>query len=160
MAIDVSKHYTATIVTAHGEIVAQLFADRAPKTVNSFVFLARQGFYDGLTFHRVVPGFVAQGGDPLGTGAGGPGYQFEDEIDEELKFDSAGLLAMANSGPDTNGSQFFITYAPTPWLNGQHTIFGRVVAGMEVAEKLTPRNPDEDPSTPGDAIQTVRITEG
>ncbi|MCL6430238.1 MAG: peptidylprolyl isomerase [Anaerolineae bacterium] len=160
LTIDTSKAYTATIVTDRGQIVAQLFADRAPKTVNSFVFLARQGFYDGLTFHRVLPGFMAQGGDPTGTGAGGPGYQFEDEIDPELKFDSAGILAMANSGPDTNGSQFFITYAPAPWLNGQHTIFGRVVAGMGVAEGLTPRNPDENPTTPGDRIVTIRITEG
>lgn len=160
LTIDTSKAYTATIVTERGEIVAQLFADRAPKAVNNFVFLARQGFYDGVTFHRVVPGFVAQGGDPTGTGSGGPGYQFEDEIDPELKFDSAGLLAMANSGPDTNGSQFFITYGPAPWLNGQHTIFGKVVQGMDVASSLTPRDPEKNPTTPGDRIVTIRIAEG
>lgn len=160
MAIDPTKQYTATIVTEKGDITLQLFADKASRTVNNFVFLARQGFYDGVTFHRVITGFMAQTGDRTGTGAGGPGYTFDDEFHPDLKHDAAGIVSMANSGPNTNGSQFFITYAPTPWLNGQHTIFGRVVAGMEVAEKLTPRNPDENPSTPGDIIQTVRITEG
>ena len=161
MAIDTGKQYTATIVTDKGDITLQLFADRAPKTVNSFVFLARQGFYDGVTFHRVIEDFMAQTGDPTGTGGGGPGYQFEDEIDPELEFDRAGLLAMANTGPDTNGSQFFITYGPQPHLNGNHTIFGQVVSGMEVVEALTPRNPDKDPDAPpGDVIRTIRIVEG
>ena len=161
MAIDTGKPYTATLVTDKGDITIQLFADRAPKTVNSFVFLARQGFYDGVTFHRVLEGFMAQTGDPTGTGGGGPGYRFEDEIDPELKFDRAGIVAMANSGSDTNGSQFFITYGPQSHLNGKHTIFGQVVAGMEVVEALTPRDPSQDPDAPpGDVIRTIRIVEG
>jgi cyclophilin family peptidyl-prolyl cis-trans isomerase len=160
MAIDPARRYTATIETGKGEVTLELFAANAPKTVNSFVFLARQGYYDGVTFHRVLPGFMAQSGDPTGTGSGGPGYRFEDEIDPAREFDRAGLLAMANAGPNTNGSQFFITYAPTPWLNGNHTIFGQVVAGMEVVESLTPRDPSKDPDAPpGDRIETIRITE-
>ncbi len=159
MAIDPAKKYTATIVTDKGDIQIQLFADKAPKTVNNFVFLARQGYYDGVTFHRVLADFVAQGGDPTGTGGGGPGYKFEDEIVESLKFDKPGVVAMANSGPNTNGSQFFITYTPRPGLDGGYTIFGQVTAGMDVAKKLTLRNPDEHPKTPGDAIRTIRITE-
>lgn len=160
MAIDPSKQYTATIVTDKGDITVELFADRAPKTVNSFVFLARQGYYDGVTFHRVLEGFMAQGGDRTGTGGGGPGYTFEDEIDPDLRFESEGLLAMANAGADTNGSQFFITYSATPGLDGQHTIFGRVVEGMDVARSLTPRDPDANPTFAGDRIKTVRIAEG
>jgi cyclophilin family peptidyl-prolyl cis-trans isomerase len=142
-----------------GEFKVRLFADRTPITVNNFVFLAREGFYDGTTFHRVLDGFMAQGGDPQGTGMGGPGYQFEDEIQPDLTFDRAGLLAMANAGPNTNGSQFFITYDATPHLNGLHTIFGEVIEGMDVVNGLTPRNPDLAPDFSGDVIETIEITE-
>ncbi len=159
MSIDPGKIYVATLQTEKGDIVVQLFADRAPVTVNNFVFLARQGFYDGTTFHRVIEGFMAQGGDPTGTGTGGPGYTFGDEIDPQLRFDRAGLLAMANAGPETNGSQFFITYAPLPHLNGRHTIFGQVVEGMEVALALTPRDPSQNPDFEGDALERVIIEE-
>ncbi|HCR71097.1 MAG TPA: peptidylprolyl isomerase [Anaerolineae bacterium] len=141
-----------------GEFKIQLFADKAPITVNNFVFLAREGFYDGTTFHRVLDGFMAQGGDPTGTGAGGPGYSFEDEF-SDLTFDREGLLAMANSGPNTNGSQFFITYAPTPHLNNLHTIFGQVIEGMDVVNALTRRDPNTAPDFEGDAIATITITE-
>ncbi len=158
MQIDPNKQYTATLDTAKGKIVIELFADKAPLTVNNFVFLAREGFYDGVTFHRVIKGFMAQGGDPTGTGAGGPGYQFGDETDNGLVFDQAGLLAMANAGPGTNGSQFFITYAETPHLNGNHTIFGKVTSGLEVALSLAERDP-ANATTPGDAIKTVTIDE-
>jgi cyclophilin family peptidyl-prolyl cis-trans isomerase len=160
MTIDVSKTYFATFQLAKGgEFRVELFDDQAPKTVNNFVYLARSGFYDGTTFHRVLDGFMAQGGDPTGTGSGGPGYQFEDEIDPSLTFDRAGLLAMANSGPNTNGSQFFITYDATPHLNGLHTIFGEVVEGIEVVNGITRRDPDQNPDFPGDAIETITITE-
>lgn len=159
MSIDVSKQYFATFKLAKGgEFVAKLFADKAPKTVNNFVFLARNGFYDGTTFHRVLDGFMAQGGDPTGTGMGGPGYQFEDEF-SDLTFDRPGLLAMANSGPNTNGSQFFITYVPTPHLDGLHTIFGEVIEGMDVANEITRRDPQQNPDFEGDAIETLTITE-
>jgi cyclophilin family peptidyl-prolyl cis-trans isomerase len=159
MVIDPTRRYTATIETEKGNIELELFAGRTPLTVNNFVFLARQGYYDNTTFHRVIDGFMAQGGDPTGTGSGGPGYQFQDEIVPELTFDQPGLLAMANGGPGTNGSQFFITYAPTPHLNGAHTIFGRVTSGLDVAEALTRRNPGPN-VPPGDRIITIRITEG
>jgi len=159
MAIDTSKDYTATIETAKGDIVIELLPEAAPITVNSFVFLARQGYYDGVTFHRVLPGFVAQGGDPTGTGSGGPGYQIPNE-DAGLLFDSAGVVAMANSGRDRNGSQFFITYSPQPGLDGDFTIFGRVTSGLEVAEALTPRDPQQNPDAPpGDQVVTIRISE-
>ncbi len=157
MQIDRDAIYVATIETLKGDIVIELFAKRTPVTVNNFVFLAKQDFYDGTTFHRVIPGFMAQGGDPTGTGAGGPGYQFEDEIVPGIRFDQEGLLAMANSGPNTNGSQFFITYAPAPWLNGLHTIFGKVVSGMDVLEEITPRDPQESPDFNGDVILDVEI---
>lgn len=159
MTINPERVYLATLRTAKGDIKIELFADRAPITVNNFVFLAESGFYDNTTFHRVITGFMAQGGDPTGTGAGGPGYAFEDEIVHGLVFDQAGLLAMANSGPDTNGSQFFITYAPTPWLNGFHTIFGKVIEGLDVVDALTPRDPAEAASFEGDAILGVEIEE-
>jgi cyclophilin family peptidyl-prolyl cis-trans isomerase len=160
MTIDVSKQYFATFKLAKGgEFVVELFDDQAPKTVNNFVFLARDGFYDGTTFHRVLEGFMAQGGDPTGTGMGGPGYQFEDEFSPELTFDRKGLLAMANSGPNTNGSQFFITFVPTPHLNGLHTIFGEVIEGMDVVEGITRRDPDQNPDFQGDAIETITISE-
>ena len=160
MTIDVSKTYTATFKMANGgEFVAELFDDQAPKTVNNFVFLAREGYYNGTTFHRVIEGFMAQGGDPTGTGSGSPGYQFEDEIDPDLTFDKPGLLAMANAGPNTNGSQFFITYDATPHLNGLHTIFGQIVEGMDVVNGLTRRDPQQSPTFEGDVVETITITE-
>jgi len=131
MTIDPSKKYTATFSTDKGEMVLELFADKTPKTVNNFVFLAREGFYDGITFHRVIDDFMAQGGDPTGTGRGGPGYRFDDEFHPDLKHDKAGVLSMANAGPGTNGSQFFITHLPTPWLDNKHSVFGQVVEGMD-----------------------------
>ena len=158
MAIDPTINYRATLQTEKGDIVVQLFAAEAPLTVNNFIFLARQGYYDGVTFHRVIPNFMAQGGDPTGKGTGGPGYTFTDEVDSGLTFDRPGLLAMANAGPDTNGSQFFITYAPTPHLNGKHTIFGEVVQGMDIALDIPPRNPDTA-TEPGVVIQSVTISE-
>lgn len=159
MTIDPAKIYLATLKTAKGNIKIQLFADKAPITVNNFVFLAREGYYDNTTFHRVLQDFMAQGGDPTGTGSGGPGYQFEDELHPDLTFAEAGLLAMANSGPGTNGSQFFITYAPTEWLNFKHTIFGKVVDGQAVALALTLRDPSANPTTPGDTLFSVAIEE-
>jgi len=134
MTIDTSKQYTATIETEKGNLVLELFAGDVPMTVNNFVFLARDGFYDGLTFHRVVPGFVVQGGCPIGDGTGGPGYRFDDEITEHTHV--AGALSMANSGANTNGCQFFITYAPQHHLNGDHSVFGQLVEGMDVLERI------------------------
>jgi cyclophilin family peptidyl-prolyl cis-trans isomerase len=158
-AIDTSKTYVATIETEKGNIVIQLFADKAPLAVNSFVFLARQGWYDGVTFHRVIPGFIAQAGDPSGTGRGNPGYFFKTEV-SDLLFTKPGVVSMANSGPDTNGSQFFITFAPAAHLNGNYTIFGQVLSGLDVAEKLTPRDPAQFSSlTPGDKIIRITIEE-
>ena len=159
MIIDPTKSYQATIVTDKGNIVLELYADRAPNTVNNFVFLAREGFYDNTTFHRVIPGFMAQGGDPSGTGAGGPGYTFADEFDPTLRHDGPGVLSMANRGANTNGSQFFITYEATPWLDGMHTVFGRVTEGLEVLQSLTPRNPQDNPDFAGDTILTIVIQE-
>jgi len=159
MTIDPSKKYFATIKTDVGDIRVELFADKTPKTVNNFVFLARQGFYDNTTFHRVIEDFMAQGGDPTGTGGGGPGYTFEDEIVPDLKFDQPGLLAMANRGPNTNGSQFFITFAPTPWLDAQHTIFGKVVEGMDVLPKIVRRDPQDPNAPPATKILTIVIEE-
>jgi len=159
MTIDPTKQYFAILKTEKGDIRIQLFADKAPKTVNNFVFLARQGFYDNTTFHRVIPGFMAQGGDPTGTGSGGPGYQFADEFHPDLKHDSEGILSMANAGPNTNGSQFFITYAPQPHLDGHHAVFGKVVSGMDVLKALTPRDPRTNPTFSGDRILTVVIEE-
>jgi cyclophilin family peptidyl-prolyl cis-trans isomerase len=159
MLIDKNKQYTATVKMAKGgEFVFQLYADKASITVNSFVFLARQGYFDGVTFHRVLEGFMAQGGDPKGTGGGGPGYQFVNE-DSDLKFDKAGVVAMANAGRDTNGSQFFITFGSQEQLNGGYTIFGQVTSGMDVVNGLKRRNPDQNPTFPGDAIETITISE-
>jgi cyclophilin family peptidyl-prolyl cis-trans isomerase len=159
VTIDENTTYRATFKMAKGgEFVVELFADKAPVTVNNFVFLAQQGYYNGTTFHRVLEGFMAQGGDPTGTGTGGPGYQFADEF-SDLTFDKPGLLAMANAGPNTNGSQFFITYAPTPHLNGLHTIFGEVIEGMDVVNSLTLRDPQQNPDFQGDAIETITISE-
>ena len=159
MQIDPAKSYEAVFTTVIGAFRVKLFAEQAPVTVNNFVFLARQGYYNNTTFHRVLPGFMAQGGDPTGTGAGGPGYNFEDEFDPELQFDRAGLLAMANRGPNTNGGQFFITYGPTPHLNGLHTIFGEVIEGADVVANLRPRDPLANPDYPGEALISVEIVE-
>ncbi len=159
MTIDKSKQYSATVkLQKGGEFVIQLFPDKAPITVNSFVFLARQHFFDGVTFHRVLPGFMAQGGDPTGTGTGGPGYEFVNE-NSDLTFDKAGVVAMANAGPNTNGSQFFITFGPQPQLNGGYTIFGQVISGMDVVNGITPRDPQQNPSFTGDVIQSITIQE-
>ncbi|MFN2285440.1 MAG: peptidylprolyl isomerase [Anaerolineae bacterium] len=158
MTIDPTKQYIATIETEKGNIVVELYADKAPLTVNNFVFLARQGFYDNTTFHRVIEDFMAQAGDPSGTGMGGPGYQFADEFDADLTFDGPGILAMANAGANTNGSQFFITFVPTPWLNGHHTIFGKVIEGEDVLFSISIRDP-QTATTPGDLIKTIRIAE-
>lgn len=159
MSIDVNRQYFAIVkLEKGGEFTIQLFPDKAPTTVNSFVFLAREGYFDGVTFHRVLEGFMAQGGDPTGTGQGGPGYQFENE-DSDLTFDKAGVVAMANAGRDTNGSQFFITFVPTPQLNGGYTIFGQVIEGMDVVNSITRRDPDMGPTFQGDAIETIEITE-
>ncbi len=160
MTIDPSKYYFATLKTKRGDIKIQLFADRSPVTVNNFVFLAREGFYDNTTFHRVIEDFMAQGGDPTGTGTGGPGYTFADEFWPGATFDRRGLLAMANAGPGTNGSQFFITFAPAPWLDGGHTIFGEVIEGDEVLDQITLRDPMASPNAPGDLIETILIEEG
>jgi len=159
MLIDQNKDYTAVVKMAKGgEFIIQLYPDKAPLTVNSFVFLARQQFFDGTTFHRVLEGFMAQGGDPTGTGGGGPGYKFANE-DSDLKFDKPGVVAMANAGRDTNGSQFFITFAPTDQLNGGYTIFGQVISGMDVVNGITRRNPDQNPSFTGDTMESITITE-
>lgn len=152
--------YYADIVTEKGTLRAKLYDDLVPMTVNNFVHLAQDDFYDGVTFHRVLDDFMAQTGDPTGTGTGGPGYQFADEFVPELSHDSAGVLSMANAGPNTNGSQFFITFAPTPHLDGRHTVFGQVVDGMEVLDEITRRDPQQDPDAPpGDEIETIDIIE-
>jgi peptidyl-prolyl cis-trans isomerase B (cyclophilin B) len=138
MQIDPNRQYRARMMTSKGEIVIDLAARYAPKTVNNFVFLANEGFYNGVVFHRVISNFVIQGGDPTGTGRGGPGYTFEDEVDPKknpLKHE-AGVLSMANAGPNTNGSQFFITHSPQPHLNGKHTVFGKVTGGMDVVNAI------------------------
>ncbi|MGH2357788.1 MAG: peptidylprolyl isomerase [Candidatus Limnocylindria bacterium] len=155
-ALDTSKAYSAHIKTNAGEIVCELYADRAPLTVENFVGLARAGFYDGTTFHRVIPGFMAQGGDPTGTGRGGPGYTFRDEFHPSVRHDGPGVLSMANAGPNTNGSQFFITYSATPHLDDKHSVFGRVTSGMDVLRRLRERDPARDPS-PGDRIVSIQI---
>ena len=157
-SLDSSKHYTARINTAKGEIVVDLFAGQAPMTVENFVNLARSGFYDGTTFHRVIPGFMAQGGDPTGTGRGGPGYQFGDEFHPELRHGGPGVLSMANAGPNTNGSQFFITYAATPHLDDRHSVFGQVTGGIDVLRSIRERDPGRD-TQPGDQIESIEIEE-
>ncbi len=156
------KQYTATLKTDQGDIKIQLYADKAPLAVNSFVFLAKMGYFDGMIFHRVLPDFVAQAGDPSGTGFGGPGYQFANEVSADMKFDRAGLVGMANAGADTNGSQFFITYTETPQLDGGYTIFGEVIEGMEVVQALTPRDPASSAPAdlpPGSTVLSVTIDE-
>jgi peptidylprolyl isomerase len=159
MTIDKTKQYFATVKMAKGgEFVIQLYPDKAPITVNSFVFLAREGFYNGVTFHRVLEGFMAQGGDPTGTGGGGPGYEFANEV-SDLTFDKAGVVAMANAGPGTNGSQFFIMFGPYGLSPNDYTIFGQVISGMDVVNGLTRRDPNQNPSFPGDAIESITISE-
>ena len=158
MVIDQKKKYTATFKLAKGDVVVELFADKAPRTVNNFVFLARDGFYDGVMFHRVIADFMAQGGDPTGTGRGGPGYVFADEFHPALKHSKTGILSMANAGPNTNGSQFFITFSPTPHLDGRHSVFGQVVKGMDVLKSISERDP-ASARTPGDVIKTIEIAE-
>ena len=158
LEIDPKKQYTAVMVTDKGEIRLQLFADKTPRTVNNFVFLARQGFYDSTIFHRVIKDFMAQGGDPTGTGRGGPGYSFADEFQPSLRHDKPGVLSMANAGPNTNGSQFFITHVPTPWLDGKHSVFGQVIEGMDVLLSIPPRDPQR-PEYPGVQIKSVTILE-
>jgi cyclophilin family peptidyl-prolyl cis-trans isomerase len=160
MVIDPTRQYIATLHTEKGDIVLELFADKAPLTVNSFIFLAQNGWFDDVTFHRVIPGFVAQAGDPSGTGYGTPGYAFKNEISTDLKYDGPGVVGMANAGADSNGSQFFITYAPQPTLDGGYTIFGKVIQGMDVATSLTPRDPSQSSELPpGDKILSVTIEE-
>lgn len=160
LTIDPSRQYVATIETSKGNIILELFPDKAPIAVNNFVFLARSGWYNRVSFHRVIPGLVAQAGDPSGTGYGNPGYAFVNEIHPDLKFDRAGVLGMANSGPDSNGSQFFISLGPNSSWDGAYTIFGKVISGMDVVENLTPRDPSKNIDLPtGDLINRVIIEE-
>jgi peptidyl-prolyl cis-trans isomerase B (cyclophilin B) len=149
LAIDLSKKYTATIETSRGTIVAELFASDVPVTVNNFVFLSREGFYDGTTFHRVIDNFMIQGGDPTGTGRGGPGYKFNDEPSTTPRRHKIGSLSMANAGPNTNGSQFFVTHIATDWLDGKHTVFGQVLSGQEVVDAVQQ----------GDTVKSITISE-
>jgi cyclophilin family peptidyl-prolyl cis-trans isomerase len=159
MKVDQAKQYFANFKMAKGgNFVIELYPAKAPITVNSFVFLSCKGYFNGLTFHRVLEGFMAQGGDPTGSGAGGPGYEFVNE-DSDLTFDKAGVMAMANSGRDTNGSQFFITFGPTEQLNGAYTIFGQVVEGMDVVNAITFRDPGQNPTFEGDVMESVTISE-
>ncbi len=159
ITIDPDKQYTATVQTEKGDIKIALYADIAPFAVNNFIFLAENGWYDNVSFHRVIAGFMAQAGDPSGTGAGGPGYYFSIEVSPDLLFDRPGLLAMANAGPTSNGSQFFITYGPAEHLNGAFTIFGEVIEGYEVVESLTVRDPQDPEAPAGDLILGVTIEE-
>lgn len=158
MVIDPKKSYTAILHTDQGDITLQLFASQTPRTVNNFVFLAREGFYDGTFFHRVISDFMAQGGDPTGTGRGGPGYKFKDEFVPSLRHDKPGILSMANAGPNTNGSQFFITHVPTPWLDGKHSVFGQVSGGLDVLFAIPPRDPSRV-DAPAVHINSVEIIE-
>jgi cyclophilin family peptidyl-prolyl cis-trans isomerase len=158
MVIDPKKTYTAILKTDKGDIEIGLFAEKTPRTVNNFVFLAREGFYDGTVFHRVIKDFMAQGGDPTGTGMGGPGYKFSDEFHPNLKHNAPGILSMANAGPNTNGSQFFLTHVPTPWLDNKHSVFGAVVKGLDVLMSIPPRDPGNR-NAPAVKIQSISITE-
>jgi cyclophilin family peptidyl-prolyl cis-trans isomerase len=160
VTVQQDKQYIVTLHTEKGDVVIQLFPNKAPITVNSFLFLARNGWYDNITFHRVLPDLYAQTGDPSGTGKGNPGYYVITEIDPSLKFDRPGVVAMVNSGPDTSGSQFFITYAAAPDFDGKYTIFGQVLTGMEILEQLTPRDAKPDVITPpGDKLLSITIEE-
>lgn len=154
MQIDARKKYNAHMETDEGTMIIELFADKTPNTVNNFVFLSREGFYDGIIFHRVISNFMAQGGDPTGTGSGGPGYKFDDEFHSSLKHDKQGILSMANAGPNTNGSQFFITHLPTPHLDNRHSVFGQVVEGLDVLMSIPPRNPDNRTAP---AVKIIRV---
>jgi cyclophilin family peptidyl-prolyl cis-trans isomerase len=158
MIIDPEKEYKAILHTENGDITINLFEAKAPKTVNNFVFLSKEGFYDDTIFHRVIMNFMVQAGDPTGTGTGGPGYTFKDEFHEDLKHKKPGIVSMANAGPNTNGSQFFITHVPTPWLDGKHAVFGEVEDGMDVVFSIPPRDPS-DPEEPGVTIESVEIIE-
>jgi cyclophilin family peptidyl-prolyl cis-trans isomerase len=158
MILDKEKTYKANILTDNGVIEIQLFTDKTPNTVNNFIFLSNEGFYDNTIFHRVIANFMTQGGDPTGTGRGGPGYRFADEFHPELKHDRPGILSMANAGPDTNGSQFFITHVPTPWLDNKHSVFGAVTGGMDVVLSIPERDPTR-PQQPGVKITSVTIIE-
>lgn len=155
MQIDPKKSYKAHMETDKGTMVIELFAEKTPMTVNNFVFLSREGYYDGVIFHRVIDNFMAQGGDPTGSGRGGPGYKFGDEFDASLKHDKRGILSMANAGPGTNGSQFFITHGPTPHLNGKHTVFGQVVEGLDVLMSIPARDPG---NINAPAVKIIRVT--
>ena len=159
MTIDPKKKYKARMETDKGIMVFELFADKTPETVNNFVFLAREGFYDGIIFHRVIKDFMAQGGDPTGTGTGGPGYKFADEFHPSLKHDKPGRLSMANAGPNSNGSQFFITHVPTPRLNNKHTVFGQVVEGMDVLMSIPPRDPMKSDAPAVKIIKVIILEE-
>jgi cyclophilin family peptidyl-prolyl cis-trans isomerase len=143
MEIDPKRSYTAVLNTDKGNITIELFADKTPNTVNNFIFLAKHGFYDGTIFHRVISDFMVQGGDPTGTGSGGPGYRFADEFNPGLRHNKPGVLSMANAGPNTNGSQFFITHVATPWLDNKHSVFGQVINGMDVLLSIPPRDPSK-----------------
>lgn len=156
--LDLTKKYQATFKTNKGDIVVDLFASQAPTTVNNFVFLANEGFYNDTIFHRVIADFMAQGGDPTGTGRGGPGYSFRDEFCPQLRHDKPGVLSMANAGPNTNGSQFFLTHVPTPWLDNKHTVFGQVVKGLDVLLSIPERNPSLLGS-PAVKLHSVEITQ-
>lgn len=158
LEIDPKKAYSAILHTDKGDITLQLFADKTPKTVNNFVFLARQGFYNGTIFHRVIADFMAQGGDPTGTGSGGPGYRFTDEFHPSLRHDKPGILSLANAGPNTNGSQFFITHLATPWLDNKHSVFGQVTDGMQVLLSIPSRDPSKRDS-PAIKLTSVTILE-
>lgn len=158
MVIDPKKKYVATISTDKGDMVIELFADKTPKTVNNFVFLSREGYYDGTIFHRVINDFMAQGGDPTGSGRGGPGYRFADEFHPSLRHNKPGILSMANAGPGTNGSQFFITHVPTPHLDGKHAVFGQIINGMDVLMSIPARDPMR-PEYPGVKINSIAIAE-
>ncbi len=158
MEIDPKKSYKAILKTEKGDMTFTLFADKAPRTVNNFVFLARQGFYDNTTFHRVIRDFMVQGGDPTGTGMGGPGYRFADEFHSSLRHDKPGVLSMANAGPGTNGSQFFITHVPTPWLDNKHAIFGQLIEGSDVLFSIPERDPQRA-KAPGVTLLSVEIIE-
>jgi cyclophilin family peptidyl-prolyl cis-trans isomerase len=158
MGISAENQYKARLETDKGTIVLELFADKAPNTVNNFVFLSRQGFYDGTVFHRVIQNFMVQGGDPTATGTGGPGYKFRDEFHPALRHDKAGILSMANAGAHTNGSQFFITHVATPWLDQKHSVFGQVIEGMDVLLSIPPRDPSR-PRSPSVQIKRLTIEE-
>jgi peptidyl-prolyl cis-trans isomerase B (cyclophilin B) len=150
MQIDTDKTYTITMATTKGEIVLELYPEHAPKTVNNFVFLTKEGYYDGIAFHRVINDFMVQGGDPTGTGMGGPGYKFEDEFAGNPLTHERCVISMANSGPSTNGSQFFITHSPQPHLNNKHTVFGKVITGQDVVDAIAQ----------GDKMEKVTVSEG